>query len=450
MRPWLCDSLAVTLRFVETGDHLTWGRVERRVQRVARPWFAQDLADLDGGPRLAVGLRRSYGDSALFSSGRLLDMTGLDHAIAFDRRTGLFTAEAGLSIDALLRIVVPHGWFVPVTPGTRQVTLGGALANDVHGKNHHRAGTFGRHVRAFTLLRSDRGEVLVTPQSEPELFAATIGGLGLTGIVRELTLQLSPIGSSQLDVETLPMGRLSDFFALDADSADRFEHTVAWVDCTRGGDRLGLGFYARANWAAEGPLQAHGPPRLTVPMQTPGFLINRLSLTAFNRLYRARQLAGPRRRGQPYSAVFHPLDGIAGWNRLYGGAGFYQHQSVVPRADADAALTEMLRIIARSGEGSALVVLKAFGDLESPGLLSFPRPGYTLALDFRNKGPATLALMDRLDAVVRAAGGALYPAKDGRMSPAMFRFGYPQLDRFLKSRDPACGSDFLTRMETAA
>lgn len=441
----------MTLTFVDTPDVMTWGRVQRGPQRVAHPRFVGDLAELaraDTGPRLAVGLRRSYGDTALFSAGRLVDMTGLNHAIAFDPGTGLVRAEAGLSLDALLRIMVPRGWFVPVTPGTRQVTLGGALANDVHGKNHHRAGTFGRHVTAFTLLRSDRGVVAVTPQTEPELHAATVGGLGLTGVILDVTLQLKRIASSELVVETLPMGRLADFFALDAESSEGFEHTVAWVDCTRGGDKAGLGFYSRANWAGDGPLTVHQPPRLTIPVETPGFLMNPLSLGVFNRLYRFRQLSGPRVGRQPYSAVFHPLDGIGGWNKLYGRSGFFQYQCVTPRRDAEPALAEMLRLIAKSGQGSALVVLKAFGDLASPGLLSFPRPGYTLALDFQNQGARTLDLLGRLDQVVRGVGGALYPAKDGRMSRAMFELGYPRLAEWLKARDPACGSDFLTRMET--
>jgi L-gulonolactone oxidase len=443
----------MALTFHSTDGVMTWGRVARRTQSVAHPRHVEDLRALageDDGPRLALGLRRSYGDTALYSAGRLVDMTALDHFLAFDAQTGVVRAEAGLSLDALLKAMVPRGWFVPVTPGTRQVTMGGAVANDVHGKNHHRAGTFGRHVLAFTLLRSDRGVVEVTAEAEPELYAATIGGLGLTGVILDVTLRLAPIPSSQLYAETLPMARLADFFAYDAASAEGFEHTVAWVDCTASGRNLGRGYYSRANWAPGGPFAPHTPPRLSLPVQTPGFLINRLSLTAFNSLYRWRSLSSPRVQRLPYASVFHPLDGIAGWNKAYGKAGFYQYQCVVPRAGAQASLAEMLALIARSGQGSALVVLKAFGDIASPGLLSFPRPGYTLALDFRNQGQPTLGLMGQLDAIVRQAGGALYPAKDGRMSRAMFEMGYPGWERALRSRDPTCGSDFLARMHADA
>lgn len=439
----------MTLAF-QSADLASWGRVSRERQTVARPRFVSDLAMLggeDAAPRLAVGLRRSYGDSCLFGGGRLVDMSGLDRFIAFDRATGLVRAEAGLSLDALMTMSVPHGWFAPVTPGTRRVTLAGAVANDVHGKNHHLAGSFGRHVRAFTLLRSDRGVVEVTAETDPALFAATIGGLGLTGIIQDVTLQLTAIRSSELETENLPIGNLADYFALDAESATRFEHTVAWVDCTRRGDRLGLGVYSRANWATDGPLAPHLPPRITVPAAAPGLPVNRLTLGAFNRLYRYRQLAAPRARRRPYSAVFHPLDAVGQWNTLYGRSGFYQHQSVVPRASAEDAVREMLRLVAASGQGSPLFVLKSFGELASPGLLSFPRPGHTLAMDFPNKGAATLTLIRRLDAIVREAAGALYPAKDGLMTREMLDLGYPRFDELLALRDEACGSDFLTRMQ---
>lgn len=440
----------MSLTFSPTRNVLSWGRVSRTEQRLASPRFRSDLSSLAGkdqDPRLAIGLRRSYGDTALFQGGRLVDMRRLDRFIALDPVTGLLRAEAGLSLGALLTICVPQGWFVPVTPGTRQVTLGGAVANDVHGKNHHVMGTFGRHVLAFTLLRSDRGLVEVTPENEPELFAATIGGLGLTGVILDVTLQLTPIVSAHLDAESLPLGRLADFYALDGESTLGFEHTVAWVDCTRQGDRVGMGVYTRANWAKEGGLIPHQMGQIPFPLETPGWVINRLSLGAFNRFYRAVQLARTSKARAHYAKIFYPLDAIGDWNRVYGRRGFYQYQCVLPKGESELAIGEILRHVARSGEGSALVVLKAFGEARSPGLMSFPRPGHTLALDFRNRGSLTLALMASLDAIVRQAGGALYPAKDGRMSRDMLDLGYPQFQRLLASRDPACGSDFLARME---
>lgn len=440
----------MTLTFQSCLEPLSWGRAQRGPQSLARPSSAAALkawAEEDAGPRLGRGLGRAYGDSGLYGRGRLIDMTGLDRFISFDATTGLVRAQAGLSLDALLQVTAPRGWFVSVTPGTRFVTLGGAVANDVHGKNHTRAGTFGRAVRALTLLRSDKGLIEVTPDSDPELFAATVGGMGLTGLILDVTLQLEPIASTDLVVETLPLGDLGDFFDLNADSLGRFEQTVAWIDCTRRGARLGLGVYTRANWAPSGRLAAHEARQpLTIPVETPGFLINRHTLAAFNRVYRAAQLSRPRRARTPYAKVFYPLDAVGGWNRLYGAAGFYQYQCVIPPDVGRAGIADLLTEIARSGEGSPLVVLKTFGDLASPGLLSFPRPGYTLALDFRNRGPATLDLLARLDRIVDASGGALYPAKDGRMPRRMFELSFPHLERFWASRDPACGSDFLTRL----
>ena len=440
----------MTLAFHGETGVTSWGRVIRRPQTVARPPFASDLlawAGTDKGPRLAVGLGRSYGDTGLYSDGRMIMAQGLDRLISFDPVSGLLRAQAGLSLAELLKVVVPRGWFVPVTPGTRRVTLGGAVANDVHGKNHTRAGTFGRHVRALTLLRSDRGVVEIGPDRESDLFAATVGGLGLTGIILDITLQLTPIASANLDVETFPLGNLDDFFALNADSLEKCEQAVAWIDCTQRGAKVGLGVYTRANWASDGDLRPHGDKVRAIPIEAPGFAINPLSLALFNTAYRTAQLLKPRRGKAHYAGFFHPLDALEDWNKLYGPTGFYQYQCVVPARDGQAAMQELLSIIGRSGDGSALVVLKTFGDLASPGMMSFPRPGYTLALDFRNRGEPTLRLLAALDAVVRAAGGALYPAKDGRLPRAMLDQGFPRFDRFLGFRDPACGSDFLTRME---
>lgn len=413
------------------------------------PAFVSDLlawAAADQGSRLAAGLQRSYGDSGLFSTGRLILTPGLDRVLSFDTASGIIRAQAGLSLDALLRLVVPHGWFVAVTPGTRWVTLGGAVANDVHGKNHTRAGTFGCHVKSLTLLRSFAPPVEIGPDDSDGLFGATIGGLGLTGIILDVTLQLAPIRSAYLDAEIFPLADLAEFFDLNARSLESHEHTVAWIDCTRSGADIGRGVYTRANWAESGGLTPHPAKSRRVPIEAPGFTLNRTSLRLFNQVYRALQLRKPARSRMHYGDFFHPLDSLAEWNKLYGPAGFYQYQCVVPGPAGPAALREMLAAIGRSGEGSALIVLKRFGDRASPGLLSFPRPGFTLALDFKNRGAETLALLARLDTITRTAGGALYPAKDGRVPRAMFEFSFPKLQQFLRFRDPACGSDFMTRM----
>ena len=424
----------------------SWGRVERGTYAVVKPRFMDELAGgaaPAGAPRLAMGARRSYGDTALSRDGLLIDMTGLDRIRSFDPATGVLTAEAGLTLGEIMTVFAPRGWFPPVTPGTRFVTLGGAAANDIHGKNHHRAGTFGRHVTGLRLERSD-GTVLDLAPGEP-LFAATIGGLGLTGVIREVSIKLQRIGSAWLAVETLPLPDLDAFFAVSADS-EGHEHTVAWLDCTASGAALGRGVFSRADWLDDGRLQPHRPGGPRVPLDAPGWLLNPLSLKAFNALYRWRETTKPRRAEAHYAAVFHPLDAVLDWNRLYGPAGFYQYQCVTPRDAGAEPIRRMLQIVSASGEGSTLAVLKAFGDLTSPGMMSFPQPGFTLALDFANRGEKTLALLARLDEIVAGAGGRLYPAKDGRMGRALFEAGYPGLPQLRPHLDPSCRSDFSVRM----
>lgn len=429
----------------------SWGRVLKAGHSVATPAFRDELGRLVAGrpagtSLLAVGLRRSYGESGLNDGGSLIDMSRLDRLIGFDPETGILHAEAGVSLAQVIDFAVPRGFFLPVTPGTKFVTLGGAVANDVHGKNHRQAGTFGRHVRGIGLLRADGTWRRLTPQDNDGLFAATVGGLGLTGIITDVELALKPIAASRLDAETVPFGHIGDFFALDRESAGGHEYTVAWIDCLKGGAALGRGIFTRANHAAEGPriVERGAGPRL--PVDLPGFALNRLSIGAFNRLYYHRLRLAAGRKPMSYNGFFYPLDGIADWNRMYGARGFYQYQSVVPRAAAEEATAEMLKQVARAGEGSFLVVLKSFGALPSPGMLSFPMEGTTLALDFPNKGASTLALLDRLDAIVDEAGGRQYPAKDGRMQASMFRRGYGRLDDFSRHVDPAFSSSFWRRM----
>lgn len=424
----------------------SWGRLTRTVERAARPRHRVEAAALaaGAGPRLAVGMRRSYGDSCLAAGAGIVDTTGLDRLIAFDPATGLLQVEAGATLDAIMRFSVPRGFFPATTPGTRQVTVGGAIANDVHGKNHHRAGTFGRSVRRLTLARSDRGVVACSGSENPELLAATIGGLGLTGIVLDATIALVPIRSSELDAETIAFSTLDEFFALAAESEAGFEHTVAWIDAAGRGGNFGRGLFSRANWAADGPREPHAAGRLGVPLEPPLSPINGAATRAFNALYFARGRAGGRAR-VAYGPFFHPLDGIADWNRLYGRRGFHQYQCVLPPDTARDGTAALLDAVTAAGAGSALSVLKTFGDVASPGLLSFPMPGTTLALDLPARGPVTDGLLARLDAIVDAAGGRLYPAKDARMHKNLFRERYP-VAAFVPHLDPACTSDFWRRV----
>jgi FAD/FMN-containing dehydrogenase len=432
---------------VSTRAFYSWGRIAPVFARAAQAVWRDALPAIEG-ERLAYGLGRSYGDSCLLGGGTMIETRGLDRLISFDSDTGLLVAEAGLSLDALLRFSVPRGWFLPVTPGTRYVTLGGAIANDIHGKNHHRAGTFGRHVKRLTLHRSDGRVLELSPEENPSLFAATIGGLGLTGLISVVALQLVPIQTAFIDAELIPFTSLPEFMALSAESEAGYEHTVSWIDCAAGKQHAGRGIFIRGNHSPGESKERvpHQTPKLSVPVDFPEFCLNRHTVGAFNTLY-YRRLGGSRKCvRQHYSPFFHPLDAVNGWSRIYGKRGFYQYQCVVPFDGGLEAMTEMLRRIAASGQASFLAVLKTFGDLPSPGLLSFPRPGITLALDFANRGESTLTLFRELDAIVRAAHGAWYPAKDARMSPEDFRASYPALDRFLPYVDPAFTSDFWKRM----
>ena len=433
--------------------YASWGRVERRERLLARPQHRDELPGLiaeakaAGGGLLGVGLGRSYGDSGLDADGRMICGRALDRFMALDLEQGVLRAEGGASLDEILRLTVPHGWFLPTTPGTRFVTLGGAVANDVHGKNHHRAGSLGCHVRRIGLARSDLGRMELSLEAERALFLATLGGLGLTGFIEWVELQLVRTPSGFLDQEAVGFSSLDGYFDLAEDSNARFEHAAAWIDCSASGAGLGRGVMFRANWSPEGGLAPHAArQKLTIPLEAPGWLLNRASVKAFNAAYHAVQCAkrGPRRL--PYAAVFHPLDAIGDWNRLYGPAGFFQHQCVVPPQAAREALREMLRVIAQAGQGSFLAVLKSMGEADSGGLISFPSPGVSLALDFPNRGERTLALLETLDRIVVEAGGRLYPAKDGRMSGDAFRAGYPRWRELEARRDPLFQSAFWRRV----
>lgn len=427
-------------------ERLSWGRFPR--ERAARVyplhWRGDGLPD--DASILPRGCGSSYGDSCLNAGGTLVDTTPLDRLVAFDRAAGIVRCEAGVTLEALLEVIVPAGWFLPVTPGTRRVTVGGAVANDVHGKNHHRAGTFGAHVRALELVRSDGSRTTIAPERDAARFAATVGGLGLTGLITWVELALKPIVSSSLDVETVRFHGVDEFLALSQDSHDRFEHTVAWVDTTGRGKAFARGLFMRANHSQErGALTARARSRrLTVPFDFPAFALSRPTVRAFNALHFALGREG--RRCTHLEPFFYPLDGIGSWNRMYGARGFVQHQSVVPMAPAREAVTGLLEAITASGEASFLSVLKVFGDLPSPGMLSFPRPGVTLALDFPMRGERTLALLDRLDAIVMEAGGAIYPAKDARMSRDTFRRSFARLGEFEAHVDPAFSSSFWRRV----
>lgn len=398
------------------------------------------------GNTLPFGIGRSYGDSCLAASDNVLHMRSLDRFISVDWQTGGIIAESGVTLEEILALAIPNGWFLPVTPGTKYVTLGGAIANDVHGKNHHVRGTFGRHVRRFSLVRSDRQPVSCSMEENHELFFATIGGLGLTGVIEWAELQLIPIQSSMMDTTTIRFDSLGEFFALSCELDGGHEYTVAWVDCLAKGASVGRGVFMVGNHAQTGSLEVHTMRKIVIPFTPPISAINRLSLRLFNTTYYRLHKAGRHQSTVSYDPFFYPLDRILKWNRIYGIKGFQQYQCVIPERNAEPVTRELLGAIAATGDGAFLAVMKRFGSIVSPGLLSFPMAGVSLALDFPQHDRLNNDLFPRLDTIVRQADGRLYPAKDAHMSGEDFRNFYPNWERLESLRDPALCSRFWNRV----
>lgn len=434
------------------GKVLSWGRypyVPQEAHAVAwrdaarTTWLETTRAQ---GTTLAFGNGRSYGDSCLAASGHVIHTRPLDRLIAADWENGALRAEAGVTLEQVLEVAIPRGWMLPVTPGTKYATLGGAVANDVHGKNHHVRGTFGRHIRCFGLERSDGASIECTPDSNAELFAATIGGLGLTGLITWVEIQLMPIRSSLIDVTNIRFSNLDEFFALSERLDPLHEYSVAWVDCQSKGAALGRGIFMVGDHANDGPLEVDRRKKHTVPFTLPVPLFNPVTLRVFNEMYYRRQRRDEVRSQASYDAYFYPLDSLLEWNRIYGRAGFQQYQCVVPTRTARDATRSILDAIAASGTGSFLAVLKRCGDIASPGLLSFPIEGTSLALDFPQRDVVNARLFARMDSIVREAGGRIYPAKDAHMPGADFRAAYPQWQQLEALRDPAMMSRFWERI----
>ena len=434
----------------------SWGTVPEQPQASNQPSWVTDIAPWLANQQrtLAVGNGRSYGDSCLLRGHSVLQTTRLNRLIHFDPSTGILKAESGVRLSELLPIVIAQGWFLPVSPGTSFITLGGAVANDVHGKNHHCDGTFGRFVRQIELLRSDGDRHLCSQQENPELFAATVGGLGLTGVITSVEIQLIPISSSYLDVRIDAFSSLDEYANLSLSTMNDHRYNVAWMDCTARGT-AGRGVLMSANHSEASPEESPDAlwagelaPKISVPFNCPKHLLNRYSLRAFNALYYQMQKRKTGRlHQQHYQSFFYPLDAIGHWNRIYGNRGFHQYQFTLPKA-ALPVMSDLLTQITNSGMGSFLAVLKEFGDIPSPGLLSFPREGYCLALDFAERGEKTTRLIRRLDAQVRDAGGAAYPAKDKLMSAESFHQYFPEWRQFAELIDPKLSSDFWQRVSS--
>lgn len=436
---------------VRRDDLASWGRTPRATPKrvLAMPWSGQaPVWNAHDAPMLAYGCGRSYGDVCLNNGGTIIRTSAMSLVQAFDVDYGVIRAEAGITLEQLLRCTIPRGWFLPVVPGTRYVTIGGAVANDIHGKNHHRRGTFGCHVRRFELLRSDGTRCVCSPTEHVDLFRATIGGLGLTGIITWVEIQLIPITSTSVNVDRVKVRSLDEAMDVLEESDESHEYTVTWIDTTASERQTGRGHVIRGNHAHDGACSIDSisrPPRITIPIEAPEWLLHRSTVGVFNTLYHQRQQARHRRFVSDIVPFFWPLDAIGSWNRLYGARGMLQYQVVVPLSERHVIRTILVEL-RRAGIVSFLGVLKTFGSISSPGIMSFPRPGITLSLDLANQGAAKLRLFDKLDSLVIDAGGALYPAKDSRMSAATFRASFPGLTTFRQHLDPAFSSTFWRRV----
>jgi decaprenylphospho-beta-D-ribofuranose 2-oxidase len=438
-----------------------WGRIAPTQAQLAQPDTVAGvtrLLEASSSPGIIPrGLGRSYNNAAQSAGGVVISTARLDRIASLDPATGVVTCEAGVSLEQLMVAGLPHGWFVPVSPGTRQVTVGGAIAADVHGKNHHVAGSFARHVLSFDIVLPGGELRTVTEAAEPELFWATAGGMGLTGLVVRAEIQLKRVATSRLLVDTVRTADIDETMAVLAEHDRAFGYTVAWSDSLARGTHLGRSVVTSGDFAAPADLPAGAGPfefrpgaRLGAPAWMPPGLINRYSVALASEAYYRRAPRSRQGELQTIGAFFHPLDAIRNWNRVYGPGGFRQYQYVVPFGQ-EAAVRRSFELVSRARAASFVTVLKRFGEGD-PGLLSFPLPGWTLALDVPARTPGLAGLLASLDRLVVDAGGRVYLAKDSRVPAGTLAAMYPRLEEFRKLRagidpDQMLASDLSRRLE---
>ena len=427
----------------------SWGRYPRYSARLVQLHWQSDFPAVLAGSHdsaLPVGMGRSYGDVCLLNGGTLVQTTGMNRLLDFDSQTGVLTAESGVTLAQILDFAVPRGFFLPVSPGTKYVTLGGAIANDIHGKNHEVAGSFGNHVPCFELVRSDGTRILCSPRDNAEWFHATIGGMGLTGLITWAQLRLRPIVSRGMNYEGIQFHGIDEFLDLKQRYKD-VEYTVSWLDCVSTGKNFARGiFMVGEHSKVPGELKPSPQPKLVFPFEAPSFALSRATVSAFNALYFHKQRKAHVKTVQDYEPFFYPLDAVLRWNRMYGRNGLVQFQYAIPWEGAKEGTIAILREIANSGLASFLAVLKAFGDIPSLGMMSFPQAGIMFALDFPIKPGLTFPLLERLGDMTLDYGGRLYPAKDAAMTPRQFQTFYPNWEHFSRYRDPMITSSFWERV----
>lgn len=421
-----------------------WGRFPVvEAAQVSRPERIQEVVDAlnsrDGHAIIAHGLGRSYGDAALLKDGRVILTRRLDRMLRFDDDTGWLRVESGVSLKEIIETFLPRGWFPPVVPGTQFVTVGGALGCNIHGKSHREYGCFGDHVRRVELLTATGDIVLCDRENEPELFWATVGGMGLTGFILSLEMQLIEVPGPAIEMETVRVEDLDQFFAVSEEETD-LPLSMGWIDCVKTGAHMGRGIYMRGRHADAGArIEPNAVDRFTemVGQVVDGrdlesnLWVNQLTMRLFNEAYFRKEPRGRKRQIANYVPFYFPLDAVPNWNFLYGKRGFLQYQLVVTSEDA---VRACLDEISRSGYASFLAVIKKFGDRDHGGL-SFPMGGTTLALDFPNVGDELFRLFERLDAIVLEDRGRVYLGKDARLPKSVFRAMYPEWERWKAVRD---------------
>lgn len=411
-----------------------WGRVGAQ----GRESFGEDLAKITSGANLSRGLGRSYGDSSLPASvdDRVANTTLGNRVLMFDEARGILRAEAGASLVELNKLLMPRGFFSPVTPGTKFVTLGGMVASDVHGKNHHVEGCFGQHVRAMKIRLADDSVVECSPETLSDLFYGTIGGMGLLGHILEVEFELARIPSQWIWMESERVDNVSSFIDALNTAAPKFPMTMGWIDCLSRGKKMGRGILMAGRWATAEEAKKHDPMRLpdvTVPFEFPNFALNPVTALAFNTLYYWKHLPRTMARLVGPEPFFYPLDALLEWNRVYGPRGFTQYQCVIPRHAGPPAVREFMELLTRLGGASPLCVIKDCGP-EGKGVLSFPMEGTSIAVDMA-VSPSLQGIIDELNAFVIQTGGRIYLTKDRFTRPEDFRKMEPRLDRFFALRD---------------